>query len=65
VFYDVGDAYSGNHEVGAIAHAVGGGLRLDVSWFSFVERTTFRFDVAKTVNENSPWQVWIGVGYPF
>ncbi len=65
VFYDVGDAYSSNHEVGSIAHAVGGGLRLDVSWFSFVERTTFRFDVAKTVNENSPLQVWIGVGYPF
>ena len=65
LFYDVGDAYSSNHEVGSIAHAVGGGLRLDVAWFSFVERTTFRFDVAKTVNENSPWQVWIGVGYPF
>ena len=65
VFYDVGDAYSGNRSEGPIAQAVGGGLRLDVSWLSLVERTTFRFDVAKTVNYDTPWQLWVGVGYPF
>jgi Peptidase family M1 domain len=65
VFYDIGNAYTSDHEVGPVAQAIGGGLRLDVSWFSFVERTTLRFDVAKTVNADTPLQFWVGVGYPF
>ena len=64
-FYDVGDAYLNGHSVGPVAHAVGGGLRLDVTWFGFVERTTLRFDVAQTVNANSPTQFIFGVGAPF
>jgi hypothetical protein len=64
-FYDIGDAYTLNHSVGPVAHAVGGGLRFDVAWFGFVERTTLRVDVAKTVNDNTPLQVWFGVQYPF
>ena len=41
-FYDAGNAYVGGHGVGSIAQAVGCGLRLDVAWLSFVERTTLR-----------------------
>ncbi len=64
-FYDVGDAMIDGHSIGSVAHAVGGGLRLDVAWFSFVERTMLRFDVAKTLNVNSPTQFWFGVELPF
>jgi hypothetical protein len=64
-FYDVGDAYTSGHEVGPIAHAVGGGLRLDVTWFGFVERTTLRMDVAKTLNSDSGTQFWFGFQQPF
>lgn len=65
VFWDVGDAYLQGHQVAPIAHDVGGGLRLDVIWFGFVERTTLRLDVAKAINTATPWQVWVGVGMPF
>jgi hypothetical protein len=65
LFYDVGNVYVQGHQEGSIAHAIGTGLRLDVSWFSFVERTTLRFDIAKTVNAATPIQVWFGVGVPF
>jgi hypothetical protein len=64
-FYDVGDAYVAGHPVGDVAHAVGAGLRFDVSWFGFVERTILRVDVAKTINDSSPVQVWVGVQQPF
>jgi hypothetical protein len=65
VFYDVGDAYSSGHQVGPIAHGVGGGLRLDLAWFSFVERTMLRLDVAKAINTDTGVQVWFGVQHPF
>ena len=64
-FYDVGDAYISNRSVGPVAHAVGGGLRLDVAWFGFVERTMLRFDVAKAVTADTPVQFWFGVQHPF
>jgi hemolysin activation/secretion protein len=64
-FYDAGNAYIAGHGVGSIAEAVGCGLRLDVAWLSFVERTTLRFDVAKTINCPAPTQFWFGVQHPF
>src|SRR5262249_41005142 len=64
-FYDVGDAYLKNQSLGPVAHSVGVGLRLDVAWFSFIERTTLRFDVAKTVNADTPVQFWFGIKHPF
>ncbi|OAI55192.1 hypothetical protein AYO44_00325 [Planctomycetaceae bacterium SCGC AG-212-F19] len=64
-FYDVGSAYAAGKQIGDVAHAVGAGLRLDVAWFSFVERTILRVDIAKTVNDTSPVQVWLGVQHPF
>jgi hemolysin activation/secretion protein len=64
-FYDVGDAYVSNRSVGPVAHAVGAGLRLDLAWFSFVERSVLRFDVAKTVNVDTPVQFWFGIMQPF
>jgi hypothetical protein len=64
-FYDVGNAYLNNEELGPIAHALGVGLRIDIAWLSMIERTTLRFDVAKTVNDNTPWQFWFGVQAPF
>jgi hypothetical protein len=64
-FYDAGNAYIRGHALGDTAHALGGGLRLDVAWFGLIERTTLRFDVAKTVNANTPWQFWFGLQHPF
>jgi hypothetical protein len=65
VFYDVGNVYTNGHSVGVTAHAAGVSFRYDVSWFSFVERTLLRFDIAKTLNVASPVQFWFGVGVPF
>jgi hypothetical protein len=65
LFYDAGDAYVNGKQVGAVAHAIGAGLRLDVAWFSFVERTTLRLDVAQSINTNTGVQVWVGINHPF
>lgn len=64
-FYDVGDAYVAGKETGPVAHALGYGIRIDVAWFSLIERTILRFDVAKTVNDESPVQFWFGLDHPF
>jgi hypothetical protein len=64
-FYDVGNMYVNNRSEGPVAHAVGAGLRLDVTWFSFVERTMLRFDVAKAVDSHAPTQFWFGIMHPF
>lgn len=64
-FYDVGNVYSQGHSVGGTAHSVGTGLRVDISLFSLVERMIVRFDVAKTVNANTPVQFWFGMENPF
>jgi hypothetical protein len=64
-FYDVGNAYLHGHEVGPLAHAVGAGLRIDTAWFSLIERTTLRFDFARTLESTTPWQFWFGIQHPF
>ncbi|MFO0936412.1 MAG: M1 family aminopeptidase [Gemmataceae bacterium] len=64
-FYDVGAIYTDGQRNGNVAHALGLGLRVDTAIFSFMERATLRLDVAKTVNANSPVQVWFGVQHPF
>jgi hypothetical protein len=64
-FYDVGDCYVSGHSLGPVAHALGAGLRVDVAWLSLIERTTLRFDVAKTVNVDTPVQFWFGLQHPF
>src|SRR5262249_6914957 len=64
-FYDVGNAYVAGHSLGPVAQAVGAGLRLDVAWFIFFERTILRLDVAKAINANTPHQVWFGIEHPF
>jgi hypothetical protein len=64
-FCDVGDVYSLGQSIGGISEAVGAGLRLDVAWFTFVERTIIRIDAAKTVNSPAPMQIWAGIEHPF
>ena len=64
-FYDVGDVYANGQSVRGVAHAVGAGIRVDTAVFSFIERATFRFDIAKTVNADSPVQFWVGLQHPF
>jgi hypothetical protein len=64
-FCDVGNAYLSGSPLGPTAVAVGAGIRAELAWLSFLERTTFRLDVAKTVNESSPWQIWVGIQNPF
>jgi hypothetical protein len=65
VFYDVGAVYSNGRVVGDVAHAIGGGLRLDATVFSFIERVTLRVDVGKTLNAATPVQFWFGVQHAF
>ncbi|MSU79708.1 MAG: hypothetical protein EXS16_16670 [Gemmataceae bacterium] len=64
-FYDLGNAYLHGKQLGDTAHAVGAGLRIDVAWLGFIERTMLRFDVAKTVNVDRPVQFWFGIQHPF
>jgi hypothetical protein len=64
-FYDVGDAYVNNHSYGPVAQAVGVGLRVDTAWLGLIERTMLRLDVAKTVNDATPFQFWVGISHPF
>jgi hypothetical protein len=64
-FTDVGDVFLKNQSIGGVAEAVGAGLRLDVAWFTFVERTILRLDFAKTVNSTAPMQIWAGIEHPF
>jgi hypothetical protein len=64
-FYDVGAIYANGRSVGGVAHALGAGLRLDLAFFSFIERATVRFDVGKTINAATPFQFWFGVQHPF
>ncbi|MBX9580237.1 MAG: hypothetical protein K2X87_08000 [Gemmataceae bacterium] len=65
-FYDMGDVYANGRSVGGrVAHALGAGVRVDVAVFSFIERATLRLDVAKTVNDNTPFQLWFGLQHAF
>jgi hemolysin activation/secretion protein len=65
-FYDVGAVYTNGRMVGGnIAHAVGGGFRIDVAVFSFLERATIRFDVGKPLNGAAPLQFWFGIQHAF
>jgi len=64
-FYDVGQSYVNHESQGEVAHAVGIGLRVDVTWLGLIERTMLRFDAARTINSNVPWQFWVGISHPF
>jgi hemolysin activation/secretion protein len=64
-FYDVGAVYANGRSVDGVAHALGGGLRIDLAVFSFIERATVRFDFAKALNAATPFQFWFGVQHPF
>lgn len=64
-FTDVGNVYLKGQSIGGVAEAVGAGLRLDVAWFTFIERTILRIDAAKTVNSAAPMQIWAGIEQPF
>lgn len=64
-FCDVGDIYVQQRPVGPVAVAMGAGFRAELAWFSFIERSTFRLDIAKTVNAASSVQFWIGIQHPF
>jgi hypothetical protein len=64
-FYDVGWIAGNGKQIGQTAHAVGIGLRADVAWFSFLERTSLRLDFAKTINAATPLQMWFGIQHPF
>lgn len=64
-FYDVGAIYHQGRVIGDVAHAVGLGLRVDVAWFSMIERTMLRFDVAQALGQDTATQFWFGITHPF
>ncbi|MGH7223817.1 MAG: M1 family aminopeptidase, partial [Gemmataceae bacterium] len=64
-FCDAGNVYLKGQSIGGVAEAVGAGLRLDVAWFTFVERTILRLDAARTIDSAAPTQIWAGIEHPF
>lgn len=64
-FYDVGDMYVAGRSLGPVAHAIGVGIRLEVEFFSFLERATIRFDIGKAIGQDTAPQYWFGVQQPF
>lgn len=63
-FYDVGETYlSGRWR--PVVHGVGIGLRLDVSLFAFLERASFRLDVAQPIGGEWGPTVWVGMNQVF
>ena len=64
-FTDIGAVYTEGRVVNNTAVALGLGLRVDTAIFSFIERATFRADVAKTINDNTGFQFWLGLQHPF
>lgn len=65
VFYDVGAIYVNGRTVDGAAHSLGVGLRLDIAWLSFIERTTLRFDAARLIGEEGPILFWFGFQHAF
>jgi hypothetical protein len=65
VFEDAGNAYLDGHPHGATLFAPGAGLRVNLNWFSFVERSTLRLDAAKCINSRAPGQLWLAFEQPF
>jgi hypothetical protein len=65
LFTDVGEIYLNGASVGGVAETVGVGLRIDVAWFTFVERTILRFDTARAIGAGTPEQYWFGIEHPF
>jgi len=64
-FAEAGNAYVNGHQIGPTAYDVGAGLRVDIAWFSFIERSVISLDIAKTINDNTPFQFWLGFSHPF
>ncbi len=65
LFYDAGEVYLNGKTNGGVVHSVGAGLRFDIGWLGFIERTTLRIDIARTVEENRNYQVWLGIQHAF
>ena len=64
-FSDIGTVYANGKSIDGVAYALGAGLRVEVAVFSFIERATLRFDVAKTINAATPFQWWFGIQHAF
>jgi hypothetical protein len=64
-FYDVGDIYLNRASVRGVQHAVGAGLRFDIAVFSFIERVTLRFDVARLLGDDGQTMFWFGIQQAF
>jgi len=64
-FTDIGSVYANGKSIDGVAYALGAGLRVEVAVFSFIERATLRFDVAKTINAATPFQWWFGIQHAF
>jgi hypothetical protein len=61
----MGEVFSSGRSVDGVAYALGAGIRIVIALFSFIERATLRFDVAKTLNAATPFQFWFGVQQAF
>jgi hypothetical protein len=64
-FYDVGDIYINHQSQGPVANALGIGIRADLSFFRFLERSTIRLDIAQAIHTDTGVQFWFGLMQPF
>jgi hypothetical protein len=64
-FQDAGNAYLDHQKLGSTLFAPGAGIRINLAWFSFIERSVLRLDAAKCLNSHAPVQFWVGFEQPF
>lgn len=66
IFYDVGQTYF-DGQFNPVVHGVGAGLRLDTTFFSFLERASFRIDIAQPVGLGPGLgpTIWFGINHIF
>jgi peptidase M1-like protein/surface antigen Omp85-like protein len=64
-FYDFGEMFLNKESLGGVHHAVGMGLRMDMSVVSFIERFTLRMDLARGLDDDGQWMFWFGMQHAF
>lgn len=65
LFVDTGNVWSRGSQVGPWATSVGAGLRFDLAFLGFLERSLIRMDMAQAIGAGIGPQFWFGLNQPF
>jgi len=65
IFVDTGNVWANGSQVGPWATSVGAGLRLDLAFLGFLERSLIRLDMAQAIGAGIGPQFWFGLNQPF